>query len=224
MKAVSRKERQVRKMTEGFKKILSKIVFASLVLLALAGTKEVRATCVNSNSVVEGDIEYYMQTDKPVYSLGENVKMMYRLTNLSHINSVTFEFRNMQQWFFEVRKGTARIWAWPKWVNPALSQFTLYPGDVRGYLKEWDMMNDNTGTIVTPGTYDVIGSLLSLQRYVPVSVQIRIVEGPYCGDANHPHPAGDLSGPYGVPDCRVNFYDLAILAFHWLDCTAPECN
>jgi len=208
-----------REMTGEFKKILKKLFCAGIVALALAGTKEARATCVNSNSVVKGDIEYYMQTNKSVYSLGENVKMLYRLTNLSHSNSVKFEFSNLQQWSFEVRDGTTTIWWWPKMINPALSQFTLYPGDVKGYFKEWDMMNDNTGTIVTPGTYDVIGALLSvrdLEKYVPVSVQIEIVEGPYCGDADHPYPGGDLSGPDGFPDCRVDFYDFALLANNWL--------
>jgi len=35
---------------------------------------------------------------------------------------------------------------------------------------------------------------------------------PYCGDANHPYPVGDLNH-----DCCVNLLDLAILASHWLE-------
>ena len=42
---------------------------------------------------------------------------------------------------------------------------------------------------------------------------------PVCGDAEHSYPPGDLS-----LDCRVNFTDIAIVAAHWLDCTAPECD
>ena len=42
---------------------------------------------------------------------------------------------------------------------------------------------------------------------------------PECGDANHPYPVGDLNH-----DCKVNFFDLAIFAMHWLECTAPECR
>jgi len=38
-----------------------------------------------------------------------------------------------------------------------------------------------------------------------------------CGDADHPYPVGDLNH-----DCRVDFLDLAILAEHWLECTAPQ--
>ena len=42
---------------------------------------------------------------------------------------------------------------------------------------------------------------------------------PQCGDPNHPYPLGDLN-----QDCRVNLLDLAILALHWLECTALECG
>jgi len=42
---------------------------------------------------------------------------------------------------------------------------------------------------------------------------------PVCGDAAHPYLTGDLS-----LDCRVNFKDIAIVADHWLECTAPECD
>ena len=40
-----------------------------------------------------------------------------------------------------------------------------------------------------------------------------------CGDADHQYPVGDLNS-----DCRVNLLDVAILASHWLGCTAPECE
>jgi len=40
---------------------------------------------------------------------------------------------------------------------------------------------------------------------------------PQCGDPEHPYPPGDLN-----QDCHVDFLDLATLALHWLECTAPE--
>lgn len=213
-------------MSDKKKKSLKNLICAGLFgLVVLSGARGARGTCVDSNSVVQDGIEYYMQTDKAVYSLGENVKMMYRLTNLSYSSPVTFEFRNAQQWHFEVRDAETRIWYWPKQINPATTSFTLYPRDVKGFSIEWDMLNDNTGSLVSPGNYDVIGALYKClshgigEVYMPVSVQIEIVEGPYCGDANHPYPAGDLNH-----DCRVNLLDLAILASHWLECTAPECD
>jgi len=42
---------------------------------------------------------------------------------------------------------------------------------------------------------------------------------PQCGDPEHPYPPGDLN-----QDCHVNLLDLAILALHWLECTAPDCG
>lgn len=32
----------------------------------------------------------------------------------------------------------------------------------------------------------------------------------------------DLSGPAGTPDCRVNLYDLAVLATHWMQSDIPN--
>ncbi len=134
---------------------------------------------VNSNSIIKDNIEYYMQTDKRVYNLGENVQMVYRVTNLGHV-PVTFDFAIVQQSRFEVSDGTQTVWRWPKLVNPAGSIFTLQPGGSKGYSKDWDMINDNTGVLVVPGNYDVIGALTlrtTHERYVPVSVEIKIIPG-----------------------------------------------
>jgi len=103
-------KRGLDKMSRDANKSPKKLICAGIVALALAGMEEARGSCVDSNSVVQDGIEYYMQTDKSVYSLGENVKMLYRVTNLSDSNSVTFEFSNLQQWSFEVRDGTTTIW------------------------------------------------------------------------------------------------------------------
>jgi len=40
-----------------------------------------------------------------------------------------------------------------------------------------------------------------------------------CGDQNHPYPMGDLNH-----DCRVDFFDLAMLSIQWLNCTDPICE
>ena len=34
----------------------------------------------------------------------------------------------------------------------------------------------------------------------------------------------DVSGPYGVPDCTVDLYDLAGFSEHWLENCIPECS
>ena len=42
-----------------------------------------------------------------------------------------------------------------------------------------------------------------------------------CGAPGMPYPAGDISGPDGVPDCYVDVYDLVAMARQWMDCTMP---
>ena len=54
----------------------------------------------------------------------------------------------------------------------------------------------------------------------PPAAQFEIAGGiSFCGDANHPYPAGDVNH-----DCRVDCADFAILASHWLDCTYPDSD
>ena len=172
-------------MTEGTKKILKKLVCAGLVILS--SVVPAKATLVNSNSVVEDDIEYYMQTNKAIYDLSESVEMLHRVTNLSD-EPLTFVFAYQQQCYFEVWDGETRIWGWPKLVNPAGSGFTLQPGELKEFLKDWDMMN-NKGTLtptddffVSPGIYDVSGQLMgsSTGGIIPesVSVPIQIIPEP----------------------------------------------
>ncbi len=44
----------------------------------------------------------------------------------------------------------------------------------------------------------------------------------FCGDAGHPFPPGDITGPDGIRDCRVDFFDFAVMAAHWLEDLQPE--
>jgi hypothetical protein len=53
-----------------------------LVVLVLGTAQVAKANLVNSNSIIQDGIEYYIQTDKFVYDLGENVEILYRVTNL----------------------------------------------------------------------------------------------------------------------------------------------
>lgn len=40
-----------------------------------------------------------------------------------------------------------------------------------------------------------------------------------CGDLEHPYPVSDVNH-----DCHVDFLDFALMALHWLECSAPECD
>ena len=44
----------------------------------------------------------------------------------------------------------------------------------------------------------------------------------FCGSDAYPYPPGDVSGPDGVSDCFLDFYDFAVWAAHWMEYTGPE--
>lgn len=44
----------------------------------------------------------------------------------------------------------------------------------------------------------------------------------FCGDGVYLPATWDLSGPAGVPDCRTDFFDVAVIGAHWLEYTGPE--
>ena len=54
----------------------------AMALLIIALPAICQATPVNFNTVEIDDIEYYIQTDKSVYNLTENVEILFRVTNL----------------------------------------------------------------------------------------------------------------------------------------------
>jgi len=162
---------------------MRKIILTILAVLVLGTVQFAMATPVDSNSIVKNGIEYYMQTDKSVYNLGETVEMLYRVTNLG-TDDVTFHFDDQVQHYFTVKLYGNLIWDVPKVGFPGGSSFVLSPSGYKEYSETWDML-DNLGILITPGTYDITGSLhpvfLTQQdkdRYVPVSVQIEIIPEP----------------------------------------------
>ncbi len=151
----------------------------SIILLFFCSWATAGIVPVNSNSIIKDNIDYYMQTDKSVYTLGENVELLYRVTNVGG-DAITFSFGDQVQYRFSVDKNDSFIWGVPKVGFPALSEFVLQPGEHKEYAEVWDML-DNQGITITPGLYNVTGSLNYLtvhERYVPVSVQIEIIPEP----------------------------------------------
>lgn len=53
-----------------------------LVLTISAFTSSFVNAAIVSNSIIVDDLEYYIQVNDSVYSLGEDVEMLFRLTNL----------------------------------------------------------------------------------------------------------------------------------------------
>jgi hypothetical protein len=163
-----------------------KVNFTDFALMALHWLEDRRPYNPNPNCIVKEGIEYCMQTDKVTYNLGEDVLMLYRVTNLRDEN-VAFVFLDQYQYFFEVTDNGAVIWFEPKVGEDMISYFVLEPNGYKEYAEVWNMMNDNGtyGTnddfLVNPGIYVITGSLHPIylglaDQYVPVSVQIEIVQ------------------------------------------------
>ncbi len=152
------------------------------VFFVLAITCQNCALAVNWNSIEVNDVEYYVQTDKSVYELGENVEMLYRITNLGE-ESVTYNFGRSPEWNFWVDKDGDNTW---KAVNgwwTVSSEFTLATGEYIEFpnLSEpliWDL-RDNNGIPVQLGDYLVTGGLdWGYYDFTKVSVPIEVIPEP----------------------------------------------
>lgn len=143
------------------------------------------STLSNSNSIVEYDIEYYIQTDKLVYNLGESVNMLHRVTNLRDQDviiscSVTPEFD------FFVKKDGNSIWSKVRGWYLYSPGVEILSGESIEKTYSWDM-KDYNGNFLTPGVYSVVGLMHNemwnrnnFGSFVPteVSVSINIIPEP----------------------------------------------
>ncbi len=172
-------------------KNLKNLICAGIVTLVLAGCAgEARGTLSNSSSIVEDGLEYYIELDKAVYNLGENVEMLYRVTNLTG-NPVNIGMvANCEYaWthFIITDDNNTEIWEYVRSIPPCgWIMLRLEPDESKEYQKIWNMVNDN-GTDTTrddypvgPGSYNITGELTLDGGYerVPVSVSIEIIPEP----------------------------------------------
>jgi len=167
-------------------------LFSIVLVLALAGCA--RGNLVNPNSVVEDGIEYYLQTDKYIYDLGENVQMLYRVSNLTgspvDIGEVLGSGEDLSANFVITQDDNTDIWEFLRVLPPAgWAMFHLEPGESRELQITWDMISDN-GTFFNPdddyrvgqGSYNIMAELILSNAYrdrsVPVSVSIEVIPEP----------------------------------------------
>ena len=172
------------------KKSLKSVVCAGIVILALAGCA--KANLVNSNSIIEEGIEYYVQTDRAVYNLGEEVQTLFRVTNVSGSPVDIGMVLAGDAWcdFFVTDDDNTDIWQWMRVMPPSgWTMLHLEPDESREYQITWDMISDNATPFdrdddypVGPGLYNITGQLtLSnayIHRRVPVSVSIEVIPEP----------------------------------------------
>jgi hypothetical protein len=180
-----------RKMIGEARKNLKMLVCTGIVILFITGST--KATLVDSNSIIRDGIEYYIQTDKAVYNLGENVEILYRVTNLTD-NPVSIGEKSLFSPDYDViitDDGDAKVWQYiltlpPPPTPPETTMFHLEPYETKEYQTIWDLINDN-GTSdrtddfsVDPGMYKITGELYLYfwEEIVPVSVSVEIIPEP----------------------------------------------
>ena len=170
------------------KKSLKKVICAGISILFM--TASAKATLVNSNSIVQDGIEYYIQTDKAVYNLGDNVEILYRVTNLTENPISLGEGPWWPDCYCSIVKDNVdnEVWLWPRELPtmPPMN-FGLGAYSSRECERFWNMMNDNGTWLYEPddfpvplGQYTVTGELWLYEPYqiVPVSVSIQIIPEP----------------------------------------------
>jgi len=103
------------------------------------------------------------------------------------------------------------------------STYTTLVDSVAADLEVGDTFNVNSFGIFTGHMTDYPDTGATQPALDDVEITI---SGGYavCGDSLHPYPAGDITGPEGDPDCRVDMLDFAVIGSSWLECTAPECD
>ncbi len=133
----------------------TKVIITFILILILCGVNQVRAGIVYSNSIVEFGVEYTIQTDKAVYNLGEDVEMLFKITNISD-EEVLIYCSQDPELNLQVESGGVPIWmkiqSWYLF-SPGIE---LLAGESVEITHTWDMKDDYEN-LVGQGIYDVVG-------------------------------------------------------------------
>ena len=153
-----------------------------VTIILVLGIAHFATALINSNSIIGDGIEYYIQTDKFSYQLGENVEMLYRVTNLRDE-----EWRI--EWFFPIFDVIAEEkdgenfneiwnWSWDKIHPTGPIVFTLGPQEsteLNGIWPQIDLNNSveiENHTQVPPGLYRISGVCYPTDVGIPVDITI----------------------------------------------------
>ena len=157
-------------------------VMVTAVLFAMSSPANAE---IVSNSNIVDDIEYYMQTDDSVYNLGEDIEMLFRVTNLRE-EDVTISCSRLPEFDFWVLQNEQIVWSlidWFQWYSPSVE---ILSGQSEDLIYTWDMIGNDENP-VDIGTYNVVGLMYNepwndfyYGNYVPseVAVEITIVPEP----------------------------------------------
>jgi hypothetical protein len=137
-----------------------------MAIALITATSFVNASIV-SNSLVVDDIEYYIQANDSVYNLGEDVDMLFKVTNLG---STTLTFGTSYPIIdIIVSEKVGEVyneiwnWSWDKFFPQGPTLFELEPGvpvELSGTWSQIDLNNSGSvidHTQVPVGIYGISG-------------------------------------------------------------------
>ena len=150
--------------------LLGRANFSAATIIENQGSADYSILCDNSNSIVIDNIEYYIQTDKSVYNLGENVNMLHRVTNLGD-QDVTIRCYQVPEFNFLVQKSGNIVWARSPFFKQIFSDIELNINESIEKNFIWDMIDYNNN-LIEPGIYDVIGVLYNTPTKVSVPIDV----------------------------------------------------
>jgi hypothetical protein len=101
------------------------------------------------------ELVYRIETDKPVYQLGEEVHITHQALNRGDAD-VTIQFGWEPGFEFFILAGEETIEPWLQARSPVIWRLTLSPGE--SYATEWTWdMTDMEGNLLALGSYDIVG-------------------------------------------------------------------
>jgi len=147
---------------EFLKKTLEGIFIGSIPLI-YCSKNPVESEPVNSNSYTYKNIEHYIQTDKSVYKLGEEIKILYRITNLRDEDMVlTFDENDQNSKTnsianFYIAPSGQDFSIWFNYGEPKMTtdSLILQPKENKEFYANWDMRHRDGKIYIDLGVYEV---------------------------------------------------------------------
>lgn len=155
----------------------SKFFIILLLLLSISGCNFFTDPEEDSNStekiVIDNGIEYTLSVSKNVMSLRDTLTVTFSIKNNSTAPR-TYNFANVQQLGFNITdKSNRTVISYPMIVSPALSNFTVHPGETKT-LTVKSLLKNSHGNYISTGTYILTAFLLdrnSPQLTLRITVQ-----------------------------------------------------
>ncbi len=183
------------------------VAVVALVMLVGATGSKANTVPINASYLGLEGIEYYIQTDKAVYDVGEDVEFLFRVTNMRGEDVRIYGWFPMRDIIVEEQEGDnwQALWKrhWFKVGPGGPVSINLEPGEFSEISGSWPQTDWNETTEieddfqVLPGSYRVSGTLkgrIGDSEYLDsrISLDITIV----------PEPATILTLAFGIYGLR----------------------